>query len=73
VPTAELLEQFGLTGLERRQTGGLSGGQKRRLVVAVAFVGRPERDKKLKTAVGMLDHTAGIAAAAVSIILIAGG
>jgi endonuclease IV len=24
-----------------------------------AFVGRPERDKKLKTAVGMLDHTAG--------------
>jgi deoxyribonuclease-4 len=29
-----------------------------------AFVGRPERDKKLGTAVGMLDHTAGIAAAA---------
>ena len=42
VPTAELLEQFGLTGLERRQTGGLSGGQKRRLAVAVAFVGRPD-------------------------------
>jgi len=42
VPRAELLEQFGLTGLERRQTGGLSGGQKRRLVVAVAFVGRPD-------------------------------
>jgi len=42
VPTAELLEQFGLTGLERRQTGGLSGGQKRRLVGAVAFVGRPD-------------------------------
>jgi ABC-2 type transport system ATP-binding protein len=42
VPTGELLEQFGLTGLERRQTGGLSGGQKRRLVVAVAFVGRPD-------------------------------
>ena len=42
MPTAELLEQFGLTGLERRQTGGLSGGQKRRLVVAVAFVGRPD-------------------------------
>jgi ABC-2 type transport system ATP-binding protein len=42
VPTAELLEQFGLSGLERRQTGGLSGGQKRRLVVAVAFVGRPD-------------------------------
>ncbi|MDQ6641786.1 MAG: ABC transporter ATP-binding protein [Actinomycetota bacterium] len=42
VPTGELLEQFGLTGLERRQTGGLSGGQKRRLAVAVAFVGRPD-------------------------------
>lgn len=42
VPTAELLEQFGLSGLERRQSGGLSGGQKRRLVVAVAFVGRPD-------------------------------
>lgn len=42
VPTAELLEQFGLSGLERRQTGGLSGGQKRRLTVAVAFVGRPD-------------------------------
>jgi ABC-2 type transport system ATP-binding protein len=42
VPTAELLEQFGLTGLERRQSGGLSGGQKRRLVVAIAFVGRPD-------------------------------
>jgi len=36
------LEQFGLTGLERRQSGGLSGGQKRRLAVAVAFAGRPD-------------------------------
>ena len=42
VPTGELLEQFGLTGLERRQSGGLSGGQKRRLAVAVAFAGRPD-------------------------------
>jgi ABC-2 type transport system ATP-binding protein len=42
VPTGELLEQFGLTGLDRRQTGGLSGGQKRRLTVAVTFVGRPD-------------------------------
>jgi ABC-2 type transport system ATP-binding protein len=40
-PAGEVLEQFGLTGLERRQTGGLSGGQKRRLAVALAFVGRP--------------------------------
>jgi deoxyribonuclease IV len=28
-----------------------------------AFVGRPARDKKLRTAVGMLDHTAGLTAA----------
>ena len=28
-----------------------------------AFVGRPERDKKLRMAVGMLDHTAGLAVA----------
>ena len=41
VPTSELLARFGLEGLGRRQTGGLSGGQKRRLTVAVAFVGRP--------------------------------
>ena len=37
----ELLHRFGLDGLARRQTGGLSGGQKRRLAVALAFVGRP--------------------------------
>lgn len=37
----ELLERFGLAELARRQTGGLSGGQKRRLAVALAFVGRP--------------------------------
>ncbi len=41
VATPELLDRFGLDGLERKQTGGLSGGQKRRLVVALAFVGRP--------------------------------
>jgi ABC-2 type transport system ATP-binding protein len=40
-PTQELLDRFGLTGLIRRQTGGLSGGQKRRLAVALAFAGRP--------------------------------
>jgi ABC-2 type transport system ATP-binding protein len=37
----ELLGRFGLTPLVRRQTGGLSGGEKRRLAVALAFVGRP--------------------------------
>jgi ABC-2 type transport system ATP-binding protein len=41
VPTAELAEEFGLTELLRRQTGALSGGQRRRLSVALAFVGRP--------------------------------
>jgi ABC-2 type transport system ATP-binding protein len=37
----EALDRFGLADLARRQTGGLSGGQKRRLAVALAFVGRP--------------------------------
>jgi ABC-2 type transport system ATP-binding protein len=41
MPTDELLDRFGLDGLQRRQTGGLSGGQRRRLAVALAFVGRP--------------------------------
>lgn len=39
--TAEVLEMFDLSALARRQTGGLSGGQKRRLSVALAIVGRP--------------------------------
>ncbi|MFC0530076.1 ABC transporter ATP-binding protein [Phytohabitans kaempferiae] len=41
VPTGDLLDRFGLADLARRQTGGLSGGEKRRLAVALAFVGRP--------------------------------
>lgn len=41
VPTGELLTQFGLEDLSARQTGSLSGGQKRRLAVALAMVGRP--------------------------------
>lgn len=40
-PTTELAEEFGLSDLMKRQTGSLSGGQKRRLSVALAFVGRP--------------------------------
>lgn len=40
-PAAGLLERFGLAGLQRRQTGGLSGGQRRRLSLALAFAGRP--------------------------------
>jgi ABC-2 type transport system ATP-binding protein len=41
-PTDELLDRFGLAELERRQAGGLSGGQRRRLSVALAFAGRPK-------------------------------
>lgn len=41
VPTAVLLDELGLTGQATRQTGGLSGGQRRRLSVALALVGRP--------------------------------
>ncbi|SEM36278.1 ABC transporter ATP-binding protein [Nonomuraea pusilla] len=37
----ELLARFGLDGLVRRQVGGLSGGQRRRLAVALAFAGDP--------------------------------
>lgn len=36
-----LLTQFELTDVSHRQTGGLSGGERRRLAVALAFVGRP--------------------------------
>ena len=38
---AEVLERFQLTELAGRQTGGLSGGQQRRLAVALSLVGRP--------------------------------
>jgi ABC-2 type transport system ATP-binding protein len=41
VPAEELLEQFDLADTVRRQTGGLSGGQRRKLSVALALVGRP--------------------------------
>lgn len=41
MPTGDLLDRFGLGDLHRRQTGSLSGGQKRRLAVALALVGRP--------------------------------
>lgn len=42
VPTAQLLTDFGLLEAERKQCGGLSGGQQRRLLVALALVGRAE-------------------------------
>jgi ABC-2 type transport system ATP-binding protein len=38
---AEVLEEFGLAAIARHQVGGLSGGQRRRLGLALAFVGQP--------------------------------
>ena len=40
-PADGLLERFQLASLRRRQAGGLSGGERRRLSVALAFAGRP--------------------------------
>jgi ABC-2 type transport system ATP-binding protein len=40
-PIGELLARFGLDRVASRQAGGLSGGQRRRLALALAFVGRP--------------------------------
>lgn len=40
-PIADLLDRFGLGAVWRRQVGGLSGGQKRRVALAIAFLGRP--------------------------------
>lgn len=39
---AETLGTFGLSDLARRRAGTLSGGESRRLALAVAFVGNPE-------------------------------
>jgi ABC-2 type transport system ATP-binding protein len=39
--TQDLLGRFGLLAVARRRAGGLSGGLKRRLAVALAFAGRP--------------------------------
>ncbi|MGJ9373345.1 ABC transporter ATP-binding protein [Nesterenkonia sp. CF4.4] len=41
MPRSEVLGRFGIADLQRRQIGGLSGGQKRRLAVALSLVGRP--------------------------------
>jgi ABC-2 type transport system ATP-binding protein len=41
-PRSELLERFGLCELTDRQAGGLSGGERRRLAVALALLGRPQ-------------------------------
>jgi ABC-2 type transport system ATP-binding protein len=41
LPKDEILDRFGLTTLAQRQIGGLSGGERRRLAVALAFAGGP--------------------------------
>ena len=41
-PTADLLRRFALDDHARRQAGGLSGGTRRRLALALAFCGRPQ-------------------------------
>jgi ABC-2 type transport system ATP-binding protein len=41
LPGATVLERFGLGRLAGRQVGGLSGGERRRVGVALAFAGRP--------------------------------
>ena len=41
LPVPAVLRRFGLEGLSNRQLGGLSGGERRRVGVALAFAGRP--------------------------------
>ena len=41
LPVQTLVEQFELGAIAGRQAGGLSGGERRRLGVALAFAGRP--------------------------------
>lgn len=41
-PADELLEEFGLARVANRLAGGLSGGERRRLALALAFAGRPK-------------------------------
>lgn len=42
LPVSEAAERFGLVEIVNRQIGGLSGGQQRRLSVALAFIGSPD-------------------------------
>src|SRR6266508_439107 len=66
--TSELLGRFGLAEVAGRRAGGLSGGQQRRLAVALAFAGRPQ-------AVVMDEPTSGLEAQALAsrVVVIAGG
>jgi ABC-2 type transport system ATP-binding protein len=42
LPAAEVIHTAGLGGLERRAYGKLSGGQQRRLLLALALIGNPD-------------------------------
>jgi ABC-2 type transport system ATP-binding protein len=42
LPLQQTLERFGLVELAKRRAGTLSGGESRRLALALAFVGNPE-------------------------------
>jgi ABC-2 type transport system ATP-binding protein len=42
LPLRQTLERFGLVELAKRRAGTLSGGESRRLALALAFVGNPE-------------------------------
>jgi ABC-2 type transport system ATP-binding protein len=42
LPADTVLERFGLGQLARRHAGGLSGGERRRLAVGLAFAGNPD-------------------------------
>ena len=41
-PVAQTLSAFGLEAMEKRRAGTLSGGESRRLALALAFIGNPE-------------------------------
>jgi ABC-2 type transport system ATP-binding protein len=57
LPVLDVLGRFGLEDLANRQVGGLSGGEGRRVAVALAFAGRP-------TLVVLDEPTAGLDGAA---------
>jgi ABC-2 type transport system ATP-binding protein len=73
----DLLDRFDLAALARRQVGGLSGGERRRLSVALAFAGKPaavfldEPTAGLdpRSRHGVWDHLRAFAAAGGTIVL----
>jgi ABC-2 type transport system ATP-binding protein len=73
VPTDAVVEHFGLGVVAGRQAGGLSGGERRRLGVALAFAGRP-RLVVLDEPTASLDRDARLAVwGAIRLHLVEGG